>query len=203
MGSLFSHRSSSAIHPVVPIPPTPHSSGSLGGGPPTSSHTVTSEEDLFAPNAILRDLGHTFVILSHEGDLSQERVFAALREGVIRPRLPSVDLIQERIEVLITTYQTLGGLSFGDFGSGQGESGQGSSGPSRRRALESQPYISVGSEETKEGEGGKRDTCPICLVDFVPEVHVVNLECSHIFHTLCIKEWLKRAPTCPSCRAPI
>ena len=57
--------------------------------------------------------------------------------------------------------------------------------------------------------------CPICLEDFLVESQkphpdmehagdpIVRLSCGHEFHSVCIKTWLKKSPTCPSCRTPV
>ena len=51
-----------------------------------------------------------------------------------------------------------------------------------------------------EQEECELETCAICynpLTDVSSEI----LECRHQFHTMCISTWLKRANTCPMCRA--
>ncbi|KAL9662881.1 hypothetical protein QQ045_027716 [Rhodiola kirilowii] len=49
-------------------------------------------------------------------------------------------------------------------------------------------------------------TCPICLDEFAANgVVVVKTPCAHLFHDLCLRNWLKqpRKNGCPMCRAPI
>jgi hypothetical protein len=47
--------------------------------------------------------------------------------------------------------------------------------------------------------------CNICLEDLQKEElsnkSLIQLQCNHIYHNLCIKEWLtKQSTKCPSCR---
>lgn len=47
-----------------------------------------------------------------------------------------------------------------------------------------------------------KNDCTICLEDFNPNSKVVVLECKHIFHFECLKEWLIKNilhPKCPNC----
>lgn len=46
-----------------------------------------------------------------------------------------------------------------------------------------------------------KDECPICL-EFLTESDIV-LRCNHCFHKTCIKDWMKKNPTCPTCRVNI
>ena len=41
-----------------------------------------------------------------------------------------------------------------------------------------------------------------CLVDFEENDRVLTLECNHVFHESCAKEWLFKSsfPSCPNCR---
>ena len=60
------------------------------------------------------------------------------------------------------------------------------------------------AESEEDDESKEDEKCPICLGNFQDEEMVIVLpRCSHIFHTLCIKEWMKRASSCPTCRAPM
>ncbi|XP_042422981.1 E3 ubiquitin protein ligase RIE1-like [Zingiber officinale] len=43
-------------------------------------------------------------------------------------------------------------------------------------------------------------SCSICLEDFVVEVCVLIMPCSHAFHETCLKKWLGRSHSCPLCR---
>ena len=44
-------------------------------------------------------------------------------------------------------------------------------------------------------------TCSICLVDLEVGDRLGHLECSHLFHVTCLKDWLKRRNVCPLCQA--
>ncbi|GMI70904.1 hypothetical protein like AT2G04240 [Hibiscus trionum] len=46
--------------------------------------------------------------------------------------------------------------------------------------------------------------CPVCLTRFKPESEVNHLTCGHLFHKVCLEEWLNyQKITCPSCRTPL
>ncbi len=53
-------------------------------------------------------------------------------------------------------------------------------------------------DDVATGEGR---TCPICLCDDPPQRVVLN--CGHVFHENCVKEWMTRArlARCPLCRS--
>ncbi|EAA11334.4 AGAP006611-PA [Anopheles gambiae str. PEST] len=42
--------------------------------------------------------------------------------------------------------------------------------------------------------------CPICSDLFVPSAEVDITPCGHMFHHLCLLQWLERSKTCPQCR---
>lgn len=47
--------------------------------------------------------------------------------------------------------------------------------------------------------------CVICLESIKAlegeETRTTQLKCHHVFHSECIQAWLKRNPSCPTCRA--
>ncbi|KAH9124839.1 hypothetical protein LEN26_001290 [Aphanomyces euteiches] len=45
--------------------------------------------------------------------------------------------------------------------------------------------------------------CVICQVDVEVGAEVVRMPCQHVFHTECIKQWLKIRNSCPICRVEI
>lgn len=48
------------------------------------------------------------------------------------------------------------------------------------------------------------ESCVICLEDFKDTDKVIMLRCNHLFHSVCIPEWLRQQnPSCPTCRAPV
>mmetsp|Transcript_107709 Transcript_107709/g.311170 ORF Transcript_107709/g.311170 Transcript_107709/m.311170 type:complete len:152 (+) Transcript_107709:467-922(+) len=52
----------------------------------------------------------------------------------------------------------------------------------------------LGAADEEVGLGA---TCVICLSDFAIEEEVVQLPCSHTFHSECIGKWLARSRHCP------
>jgi len=47
------------------------------------------------------------------------------------------------------------------------------------------------------------DTCAICLGDLEYHSLVARIECGHMFHEDCIRQWGLQNPVCPVCRADI
>ena len=49
------------------------------------------------------------------------------------------------------------------------------------------------------------ECCMVCLTDFEEKDKVVQMPCNktHIFHSLCIQQWLIKHATCPICRSNI
>ncbi|KAJ1634550.1 hypothetical protein T492DRAFT_578378, partial [Pavlovales sp. CCMP2436] len=48
---------------------------------------------------------------------------------------------------------------------------------------------------------GEPDTqCAICLDDFQPNQAARRMPCAHVFHASCLRPWLDRHHTCPTCR---
>jgi hypothetical protein len=45
--------------------------------------------------------------------------------------------------------------------------------------------------------------CPICREDFTDNDEVVILDCKHVFHGDCIKEWGHYKGNCPICRTDV
>jgi hypothetical protein len=48
-----------------------------------------------------------------------------------------------------------------------------------------------------------RDACAVCYDAFNPGDEVVTLPCSHRYHAACVTPWLRRATSCPTCRADV
>ena len=65
-------------------------------------------------------------------------------------------------------------------------------------AIELLPCITL--QNDTDGIGG---SCPICLSDMVVGEEVRVLTCKHIFHRLCLDEWLRVNASCPTCRTSI
>lgn len=47
------------------------------------------------------------------------------------------------------------------------------------------------------------DKCSICIEKYTLDDIVSVLDCKHIYHTNCIKEWGKYKPECPLCKKKI
>ena len=52
-----------------------------------------------------------------------------------------------------------------------------------------------------EGEKEEIDTCAICYSEYEENKKIGKLQCGHLFHVDCIKNWLSRKNSCPMCRA--
>lgn len=52
---------------------------------------------------------------------------------------------------------------------------------------------------------GNLDKCMICLDNFIHNETIViqNLVCEHYFHEHCMKQWLKKAESCPYCNIKV
>jgi hypothetical protein len=52
--------------------------------------------------------------------------------------------------------------------------------------------------------GKKYETCSVCMEDYINKDLVAVLDCGHIYHTDCIKEWGDNYnPSCPLCKTVI
>ncbi|XP_010533076.1 PREDICTED: RING finger protein 141-like [Tarenaya hassleriana] len=53
--------------------------------------------------------------------------------------------------------------------------------------------------------GLESETCSICLQDFLgsSNKNLIHLPCSHVFHSDCVFEWLRKQNSCPLCRREI
>ena len=50
---------------------------------------------------------------------------------------------------------------------------------------------------------GEEEKCSICLLEFLDRELINMLACSHLFHVLCLRNWLVRTPKCPVCKVAI
>uniref|UniRef100_A0A7S3RC64 RING-type domain-containing protein n=1 Tax=Strombidinopsis acuminata TaxID=141414 RepID=A0A7S3RC64_9SPIT len=48
-----------------------------------------------------------------------------------------------------------------------------------------------------------RTSCAVCMEELVASTLAVKLPCSHLFHTECLRVWLSKQHTCPTCRAKL
>lgn len=49
----------------------------------------------------------------------------------------------------------------------------------------------------------EREVCAVCLEDFRTWKQVMDLSCSHKYHSKCLRPWLAAHPHCPYCRTPV
>ncbi|KAL1346749.1 hypothetical protein HN51_020314 [Arachis hypogaea] len=58
--------------------------------------------------------------------------------------------------------------------------------------------------ETLNGNKNKDDTkCSICQEEYVVGDEVGNLQCQHMYHVVCIQQWLRLKNWCPICKASV
>lgn len=63
-------------------------------------------------------------------------------------------------------------------------------------------FRSSKSVEEEDLEAEDKSCCSICLSDYrESEVVRVMPDCGHMFHAVCIDQWLRRHATCPFCRS--
>ena len=73
-------------------------------------------------------------------------------------------------------------------------------GPIKKKLLEKLPESKI-DDIDKLIDENKR--CTICLEDFIKNDIVIYLPCFHIFHKLCIIEWINKHANCPLCKLNI
>jgi len=61
----------------------------------------------------------------------------------------------------------------------------------------------VFSRAVRDAGSSDSDECAICMQPFAPGAEVVTLSCPHVFHWSCLRPWLERSDTCPTCRIPL
>lgn len=64
-----------------------------------------------------------------------------------------------------------------------------------------QEYLSEESVEYDRARHGPDECCCICLEDYSEGDVVIVLQCKHIYHTECIRDW--HVNICPTCKAPL
>ena len=57
--------------------------------------------------------------------------------------------------------------------------------------------------EHKQKKYNLCESCSICLCDFKEKDNCIVLPCGHCYHKSCIKKWICKKQTCPSCRKKI
>lgn len=56
------------------------------------------------------------------------------------------------------------------------------------------------ADNTKENE---ELLCSICLTEFMVDEVLTALPCNHMYHKLCVSEWLSQRDTCPLCKQQV
>jgi len=59
----------------------------------------------------------------------------------------------------------------------------------------------IDSDDDSDNDEGA-ETCTICILTIKDGDHIGALQCEHIFHVDCLKEWIKRRNVCPLCQIP-
>jgi len=54
-----------------------------------------------------------------------------------------------------------------------------------------------------ESELKEQDTCSICYETMSKGGKAKKIKCGHIYHLMCIKQWMQQSNTCPVCREPL
>ncbi|CAN0556407.1 unnamed protein product, partial [Ectocarpus sp. 8 AP-2014] len=76
--------------------------------------------------------------------------------------------------------------------------GRGAS-PASARAIAALPgeTLTAGALAHLKDDGRQ---CCICLEDFEAGEKATRLPCLHLYHTVCIENWLQTSGTCPQCK---
>lgn len=69
--------------------------------------------------------------------------------------------------------------------------------PASERVRDALPRVVVTKEDLLDSTNSK---CSVCLEDFQPGSRATRMLCGHLFCTMCIREWLREANSCPVCR---
>ena len=51
-------------------------------------------------------------------------------------------------------------------------------------------------------DGPSGESCVICVESFTDGEETMKLPCDHVFHAVCVSQWLVGSMLCPSCRTP-
>ena len=68
---------------------------------------------------------------------------------------------------------------------------------SLRRAVDELPEVIACAEENENGDGLM---CSICHEMFSAGETAKQLPCKHLYHSMCIRLWVRRKNSCPMCR---
>ena len=87
------------------------------------------------------------------------------------------------------SYEELMKLDEDNFDKGKGFSEQ------QLKKLRIEPYRNPNPKN--------KESCSICMSELNTKDFIIKLNCSHIFHKDCIKEWLARKKTCAICKVEV
>lgn len=69
--------------------------------------------------------------------------------------------------------------------------------PANESIRDALPRVVVTKEDMLDSSNSK---CAVCLEEFKAGCRATRMLCGHLFCTICIREWLREANTCPVCR---
>ncbi|XP_014512717.1 RING-H2 finger protein ATL32 [Vigna radiata var. radiata] len=129
-----------------------------------------------------------------------------LKESLYPPSIPLTVLDETALKARQRLHHKLGHF-FSSYRSGENprkkggkvreNSNQKKDGGLGRKLLESS-WLLRGNRVKEE-----RKVCAVCLEELGEEQHVMNLSCSHKYHSACLLPWLAAHPHCPYCRTPV
>jgi len=66
------------------------------------------------------------------------------------------------------------------------------------------PCMDMDSNDDHDDNGNDNEdvVCTICIMEIEDGDRVAVLDCNHLFHSDCLKSWIKRKNTCPLCQSP-
>ena len=71
------------------------------------------------------------------------------------------------------------------------------------KTQEKKPGVKLGISSKLATADDKDKNCAICNSDIEIDENITLLECDHLFHTICIGEWVMYKSECPCCRSSI
>lgn len=71
------------------------------------------------------------------------------------------------------------------------------------KTCEKKPNIRINVESFSTTNEHKNELCTICTDNFELGDEITRLQCTHLYHTKCIAEWVMYKPECPCCKSHI
>lgn len=75
--------------------------------------------------------------------------------------------------------------------------------PSKRKNFTMEELKSLGTTTYKIRDPETRAECSICLNEYTVNDQISFINCTHFFHTGCLKDWLIKKNECPTCNAEV